>query len=99
VLLIGMLADLWVTMLMDARLFMPYAVMSEHQFRLRGLECQFLDADSCDPKGCDGVREARAAAYEREWDTYVRAMRFVETRRLIYQLPSARASRRWSASA
>src|ERR1700737_1101090 len=87
VLLIGMLADLWVTMLMDARLFMPYAVMREHQFRLRGLEYQFLDADPCDPKGCDGVREARPSAYEREWDTYVRATRFVEARRLIYQLP------------
>src|SRR4051794_20035629 len=42
VLLIGMLADLWITMLMDARLFMPYAVLREHQFRLRGLEYQFL---------------------------------------------------------
>jgi ABC-type multidrug transport system fused ATPase/permease subunit len=87
VLLIGMLADLWVTMLMDARLLVPYAVLREHQFRLRGLEYQFLDADPCDLKRGNGVREARASAYEREWDAYIRATRFVETRRLIYQLP------------
>jgi ABC-type multidrug transport system fused ATPase/permease subunit len=85
VLLVGMLADLFVTMLMDARLFVPYAVLREHQFRLRGIEYELLDAapyNSGNPE-----HRARAAVYEREWDAYVRATQFVETRRLIYQLP------------
>ena len=87
VLLIGMIADLWVTMLMDARLFMPYAVLREHQFRLRGLEYQLLDAEPCGHRHGIAERAARTSAYEQEWDAYVRATRFVETRRLIYQLP------------
>ena len=78
VLLIGMFADLFVTMLMDARLFMPYAVLREHQFRLRGLEYQLLDADPRDRTSI-AEREARSSAYEREWDAYVRATQFVET--------------------
>ncbi len=85
VLLIGMFADLFITMLMDARLFVPYAVLREHQFRLRGLEYQLLDADPRDRGNAE--QAARASAYEREWDAYVRATQFVETRRLIYQLP------------
>jgi ABC-type multidrug transport system fused ATPase/permease subunit len=79
---IGMVADLIVTMLMDARLTGPYAMLREHQFRLRGLEYQLLDG------GCradDG--EGGASAYESEWDAYIHATRFVELRRLVYQLP------------
>ncbi len=87
VLVIGMCADLFITMLMDARLFVPYAVLREHQFRIRGLEYQLLDADSRD-QGSSAERAARSSAYEREWDAYVRATQFVETRRLIYQLPA-----------
>jgi ABC-type multidrug transport system fused ATPase/permease subunit len=87
VLFVGMIADLWITMLMDARLFTPYAILREHQFRVRGLEYQFLDAEPYDPKRSRDEREARASAYEQEWDAYVRATRFVETRRLVYQLP------------
>jgi ABC-type bacteriocin/lantibiotic exporter with double-glycine peptidase domain len=86
VLLIGMVADLFVTMLMDARLFMPYAVLREHQFRLRGLEYQLLDAHPRD-HASSAEREARSSDYEHEWDAYVRAAQFVESRRLIYQLP------------
>jgi ABC-type multidrug transport system fused ATPase/permease subunit len=88
VLLIGMVADLVVTMLMDARLSLPYASLREHQFRLRGLEYQLLDGGSCDPglAGSAG-REARGSAYESEWDAYIHATRFVEMRRLVYQLP------------
>jgi ABC-type multidrug transport system fused ATPase/permease subunit len=86
ILLIGMLADLFITMLMDARLFVPYAMMREHQFRIRGLEFDLLDAD---PRRLPELskRNAEAARYEREWDAYVRAAQFAETRRLIYQLP------------
>jgi ABC-type multidrug transport system fused ATPase/permease subunit len=82
ILVIGMVADLIVTMLMDARLTGPYAMLREHQFRLRGLEYQLLDG------GCradDG--EGGASAYESEWDAYIHATRFVELRRLVYQLP------------
>ena len=86
VLVIGMFADLFITMLMDARLFMPYAMLREHQFRIRGLEYQLLDADPRDRTSI-AEREARSSAYEREWDAYVRATQYVETRRLIYQLP------------
>jgi len=86
VLVVGMLADLFITMLMDARLFMPYAMLREHQFRLRGLEYQLLDTDPRD-RVSSAEREARSSAYEREWDAYVRATQYVETRRLIYQLP------------
>jgi ABC-type multidrug transport system fused ATPase/permease subunit len=85
VLLIGMVADLFITVLMDARLFTPYARLREHQFRLRGLEYQLLDANPFEQGGAEHA--ARSSAYEREWDAYVRATQFVETRRLIYQLP------------
>src|SRR5262245_59770427 len=85
ILFIGMIADLFVTMLMDARLLMPYAMLREHQFRLRGLEYQFLDGSS--EHTDDAEQQARLSACEREWDAYVRASRFVETRRLMYQLP------------
>jgi ABC-type bacteriocin/lantibiotic exporter with double-glycine peptidase domain len=86
ILLVGMVADLIVTLLMDARLSAPYAMLREHQFRLRGLEYQLLDGavDDADP-ALD--RAARLVAYEREWDAYVHATRFTELRRLIYQLP------------
>jgi ABC-type multidrug transport system fused ATPase/permease subunit len=86
VLLVGMLADLFITMLMDARLFVPYAVLREHQFRLRGLEYRFLDSRPGDG-GDAAEEEAGTTAYEREWNAYVRATQFCETRRLIYQLP------------
>jgi ABC-type multidrug transport system fused ATPase/permease subunit len=85
VLLVGMFADLVITVLMDARLSQPYAVLREHQFRLRGLEYQLLDADPGEPGSAEDL--ARSATYEQEWDAYVRATQFVETRRLIYQLP------------
>ena len=88
VLLVGMVADLVVTMLMDARLFLPYATLREHQFRLRGLEYQLLDGDPSD--GNDAITSgdtARRSAYEREWDAYIQSTRFVEMRRLVYQLP------------
>ena len=81
ILVVGMAADLVVTMLMDARLSTPYAVLREHQFRLRGLEYQLLDGGSGDR---DGESES---TYEREWDAYIQATRFVELRRLVYQLP------------
>jgi ABC-type multidrug transport system fused ATPase/permease subunit len=86
ILLIGMVADLFITMLMDARLFMPYAMMREHQFRIRGLEFELLDAD---PRRRQDLRKhsAQSRDYEREWDAYVRAAQYAETRRLIYQLP------------
>ena len=85
VLLIGMFADLFITVLMDARLFTPYAELREHQFRLRGLEYQLLDADPRELGGAEDL--ARGATYKQEWDAYVRATQFVEARRLIYQLP------------
>jgi ABC-type multidrug transport system fused ATPase/permease subunit len=86
ILLIGMFADLFITVLMDARLFVPYAMMREHQFRIRGLEFDLLD---CDPRRrLDSLkRHTQTADYEREWDAYVRATQYAETRRLIYQLP------------
>jgi ABC-type multidrug transport system fused ATPase/permease subunit len=88
ILLIGMVADLVVTMLMDARLSQPYAALREHQFRLRGIEYQVLDGNRSDAKdGGSAEREARISAYEREWNAYIDATRFVEVRRLIYQLP------------
>jgi len=88
ILFVGMVADLFVTMLMDARLLMPYAVLREHQFCLRGLEYQFLDGNPGAAAGASGAEQAtRLSVCEREWDAYVRATRFVETRRLVYQLP------------
>jgi len=51
ILVVGMVADLVVTMLMDARLSTPYAVLREHQFRLRGLEYQLLDGGSGERDG------------------------------------------------
>jgi ABC-type multidrug transport system fused ATPase/permease subunit len=86
ILLIGMVADLVITTLMDARLFLPYAMMREHQFRIRGLEYELLDKD---PHGRldNGKWRDQTAEYEREWDSYVRAAQYAETRRLIYQLP------------
>jgi ABC-type multidrug transport system fused ATPase/permease subunit len=83
ILLVGMVADLVITLLMDARLFLPYAMMREHQFRIRGLEFELLDADPRRPI----ERSAQTADCEREWDAYVRAAQYAETRRLIYQLP------------
>src|SRR5262249_4138136 len=67
VLLVGMIADLWITMLMDARLFVPYAVMREHQFRLRGLEYQLLDSEPRGPQQGNAERVGRTSVYEREW--------------------------------
>ena len=88
ILLVGMVADLVVTMLMDARLSAPYAMLREHQFRLRGLEYQVLDGNRSDPGDTGHAgRLAHIAAYEREWDAYIAATRFVEMRRLVYQLP------------
>ena len=86
ILMIGMFADLFITMLMDARLFVPYAMMREHQFRIRGLEYDLLDGDSHQRVDC-AKRIAQTAAYEGEWDAYVRAAQYAETRRLVYQLP------------
>ena len=43
---VGILADLWVTLLMDARLFTPYAAQQSHQFLVRGLEYELLDNKS-----------------------------------------------------
>jgi len=88
ILIVGMVADLIVTLLMDARLSAPYAMLREHQFRLRGLEYQLLDGASYDADHASGVeREARLSTYQREWDAYVHATRFAEMRRLVYQLP------------
>ena len=86
ILMIGMFADLFITMLMDARLFVPYAMMREHQFRIRGLEYDLLDGDS-HQRVDSAKRIAQTAAYEGEWDAYVRAAQYAETRRLVYQLP------------
>jgi ABC-type multidrug transport system fused ATPase/permease subunit len=86
ILIVGMIADLFITMLMDARLFMPYAMMREHQFRIRGLEFELLDADPR-RRPDSGKQQAQTVEYEREWDAYVRAAQYAETRRLIYQLP------------
>ena len=100
ILCVGMVADLFVTLLMDARLFMPYAVLREHQFRLRGLEYQLLDGNP----GAAGTR--RAAPSE------MRACRPASANGTTMSVPpassrhggfstscrSARASRPWSAS-
>jgi ABC-type multidrug transport system fused ATPase/permease subunit len=47
-----------------------------------------LDGDPGD--GNDAITSgdtARRSAYEREWDAYIQSTRFVEMRRLVYQLP------------
>jgi len=85
-LFVGILADLWVTLLMDTRLFRPYAVQQEHMFRIRGIEYQLLDGGL--DAGHDAyAKQAELRHYEHEWDGYVRATRYAELRRLIYQLP------------
>jgi ABC-type multidrug transport system fused ATPase/permease subunit len=85
-LLVGIVLDLWITLVMDARLFRPYAFQQEHEFRVRGLEFRFLD----------GSREAPADAKqknadyndcEQAWDHYIGVTRFAEIRRMIYQQP------------
>jgi ABC-type multidrug transport system fused ATPase/permease subunit len=71
---------------MDARLSVPYAMMREHQFRIRGLEYALLDPDPGRP--LEGTKRNSATGdYEREWDAYVRTAQYAETRRLFYQLP------------
>jgi ABC-type multidrug transport system fused ATPase/permease subunit len=87
ILVVGMIADLWITMLMDARLFLPYARLRDRQFRVRGLEYRLLDSEPASRSAAADESEAGVAVYEREWDEYVKVSRFVETRRLIYQLP------------
>jgi ABC-type multidrug transport system fused ATPase/permease subunit len=82
---VGILADLWVTLLMDARLFAPYAAQQAHQFRVRGLEYALLDNKSLPARSF--ARSQDLTACEREWDEYVAATRFAETRRIFYQLP------------
>jgi ABC-type multidrug transport system fused ATPase/permease subunit len=84
-LFLGIVADLFVTLLMDARLFRPYALQQEHMFRIRGIEYQLLDG----VEAAEGSLQKRADLrhYEEEWDRYVRATRYAELRRLIYQLP------------
>ena len=82
---VGIFADLWVTLLMDTRLFSPYAAKQAHQFRVRGLEYRLLDSQARPVPG--PARTDELAACEREWDDYVTVSRFVETRRIFYQLP------------
>ena len=85
-LFVGIVADLWVTLLMDARLFRPYAEQQEHQFRVRGLEYKLLDG-AAEP-GRDGDAKAAELGHcEQEWDRYVHATRYAEMRRMIYQQP------------
>jgi len=86
VLLIGMVADLCITLLMDTRLLHPYAKQNELRFRVRGLEYEILDGER-GSMASYWQQQARTATCEREWDEYVKASRSVETRRLLYQLP------------
>jgi len=86
-LLLGIVLDLLITVVMDARLFRPYAVLQEHEFRVRGLEFQLLDSrkDSAAP---DAVRDhADYHDCAQAWDRYIGATRFAEMRRMIYQTP------------
>jgi ABC-type multidrug transport system fused ATPase/permease subunit len=85
-LFVGIVLDLFVTLLMDARLFRPYAVQQEHLFRIRGMEYQLLDG-GLDEAHATLEKHADFRHYEQEWGRYVRATRYAELRRLIYQLP------------
>jgi ABC-type multidrug transport system fused ATPase/permease subunit len=85
-LLVGIVADLWVTLLMDARLFRPYAVLQEHEFRVRGLEFQLFDGAA--GAGRDEFQKrSNFHACSVAWDSYVGATRYAELRRMIYQVP------------
>ena len=71
---------------MDARLFRPYALQQEHEFRVRGLEFKLLDGSREAPARRDEAARSTATA-QQAWDRYVGATRFAEMRRMIYQTP------------
>jgi ABC-type multidrug transport system fused ATPase/permease subunit len=85
-LLVGIVLDLLITLVMDARLFRPYALQQEHEFRLRGLEFQFLDEQRRTPEDAS-EQNAEIAACSDAWDRYIGATRFAEMRRMIFQTP------------
>lgn len=82
IVMLGMLADLFVTVLMDERLFRPYALQREFQFRVRSIEYKAFD-EAADPAEKQRLRKA----CEAEWDNYIEATRNAEKWRLIYQMP------------
>jgi ABC-type multidrug transport system fused ATPase/permease subunit len=85
-LLFGIIADLMITLVMDARLFRPYALQQEHEFRVRGLEFKLLDGAS--PAASDAAQKyAEYRDCSQAWDSYVGATRFAEMRRMIFQTP------------
>ena len=85
-LLFGILADLMITLIMDARLFRPYAMQQEHEFRVRGLEFRLLDGNREMP-GDALQKNAEYSDCAAAWDHYVGATRFAEMRRMIFQTP------------
>jgi ABC-type multidrug transport system fused ATPase/permease subunit len=84
-LLLGIVLDLWITLLMDARLFRPYAHQQEHEFRVRGLEFKLLDG-SRETAG-DAQKGHEYSDCAEAWDRYIGVTRFAEIRRMIYQTP------------
>jgi hypothetical protein len=73
-LLFGILADLMITLIMDARLFRPYAMQQEHEFRVRGLEFRLLDGNREIP-GDALQKNAEYSDCAAAWDHYVGATR------------------------
>lgn len=84
-LLLGIVLDLWITLLMDARLFRPYAHQQEHEFRVRGLEFKLLDGSRDATGEVEKGHEYSDCA--EAWDRYIGVTRFAEIRRMIYQTP------------
>jgi ABC-type multidrug transport system fused ATPase/permease subunit len=85
-LLFGIVADLLITLIMDARLFRPYALQQEHEFRVRGLEFKLLDGTR-DETSDASQKHAEYSDCAQAWDHYVGATRFAEMRRMIFQTP------------
>ncbi len=76
----GMVADLFVILLMDEELKRPYASKNEAMFQIR--EHEFLVYDPAHFQKERTIEDCRSW-----WQRYVRATREAETWRLIYQLP------------
>ena len=85
-LLFGIIADLMITLVMDARLFRPYALQQEHEFHVRGLEFKLLDG-AREVAGDATQNNAEYSDCAQAWDHYVGATRFAEMRRMIFQTP------------
>ena len=83
-LLLGIVLDLWITLLMDARLFRPYAHQQEHEFRVRGLEFKLLDGSR---ETTGDTQKGDYSDCAEAWDHYIGVTRFAEIRRMIYQTP------------